>query len=517
MANNDSYNRERRSLRLASTREQQPTRADTQPQSSRHTAPSSTPTGASTPKSSSRRNIRLASTTSQQSHSAAHNTSSRNEAHDRSQNARERSSYRHSNHRMQTDDSPTSTRRLSNRYATWHREQMPRSSRSTALLLIGTLLLAGIAVALLSLIIGTPTIHMGTSDDSLINTNQDTSDTALASSTNTSNSLISDSLALIEQASTTADSTVSLGNGLAAGILRSYSPGDFDAIPQSSSPITFTLVSNTGDSRSDENNATALTGEDAPVLTTSTLTQLESAIDAVRAECDPIETSSSNSSDIPGVSTSDLSLVALDLTTGNGVALNPTGTVYGASSIKGPYALYVCEQQIETGTVDLSAVSDLLTNSIVWSDNDSFFSLRDWFDSGWNDWVTNLGVDDMPLDSNSDFSWYSPISAIKIWNEAAHYLATNSETAIALAELYSKTDTSFLRQALGSTGSVVFDKAGWIASGINYDALVDNGIVERGGHIYLVSIMSSLSDTDAHRELFVSLADAVMDAVIELS
>lgn len=381
----------------------------------------------------------------------------------------------------------------------------PRPARQTTALLIGTLVLIGIAVALLSVLTGIPSPSAS-------------ADPTAMSGGSVQGAAPSDMVQggsdLASQAVAAAESTVTLGEDLAVGVMRSYSASDFDAIPQSTSPITFTLASPTGDARSADGTATALTGDDAPSLDPSVLTELENSIDAVRAACDPADAGASPQGES---STSALSFIALDLSNGNGIALDADGTVYGASSIKGPYALYICEEQVETGSVGLDAVSDLLTDCIVWSDNDAFFSLRDWFDSDWEDWVGQLDVNDMPLDPDSDFCWYSPRSALKLWNEAAHYLSTGSRTADWLADLYAQTDTSFLRQAVGQTGAVVLDKAGWIASGENYDALVDAGIIERGGHIYLVSIMSSLSDTDEHRALFVDLAESVIDSVASLS
>lgn len=115
----------------------------------------------------------------------------------------------------------------------------------------------------------------------------------------------------------------------------------------------------------------------------------------------------------------DVGVVFYDLSSGKGVTYNPDVEVYGASSYKALYALYICESLVETGQVSLDdslgtyggynmgwqTVRDLIDAAVVNSDNDSFIALRAAFDSvGYEDWIASLGIDyDTALDPMSDF------------------------------------------------------------------------------------------------------------------
>ena len=86
----------------------------------------------------------------------------------------------------------------------------------------------------------------------------------------------------------------------------------------------------------------------------------------------------------------DVGVVFYDLSSGKGVTYNPDVEVYGASSYKALYALYICESLVETGQVSLDdslgtyggynmgwqTVRDLIDAAVVNSDNDSFIALR---------------------------------------------------------------------------------------------------------------------------------------------
>lgn len=86
----------------------------------------------------------------------------------------------------------------------------------------------------------------------------------------------------------------------------------------------------------------------------------------------------------------DVGVVFYDLTSGKGVTYNADAEVYGASSYKALYVLYVCESLVETGQVSLDdslgtyggynmgwqTVRDLIEAAVVNSDNDSFVALE---------------------------------------------------------------------------------------------------------------------------------------------
>ena len=266
----------------------------------------------------------------------------------------------------------------------------------------------------------------------------------------------------------------------------------------------------------------SLSNLDALELDESALAAIEDAVAAIEA-------------------TNDVGFVFYDLETGRGISLNPDTEVYGASSFKALYALYVCEALVETGQLSLSdscpvsyvidsgswhgnsgassyPVSELIEAAIVSSDNNAFCFLRDAYDDlGFSSWITEIGADDVIAETNtSRFPTYSPRSSAKLWTDMYEYLNTESETAEWLGSLLTQTTTSFIRNALESSDAedlTVSNKAGWISdSDSDYSAINDAGIIEADGHTYILSIMTSLPDGESNRELFETLAAAIFDA-----
>lgn len=167
----------------------------------------------------------------------------------------------------------------------------------------------------------------------------------------------------------------------------------------------------------------------------------------------------------------DVGVVFYDLTSGKGVTYDADAEVYGASSYKALYALYICESLVETGQVSLDdslgtyggynmgwqTVRDLIEAAVVNSDNDSFIALRAAFDRvGYEDWIVSLGVDyDTALDPMSDFPTYCPRTSAKLWREMSEYLSCGSETSQWLSELLSSTSRSFIRDGIADDQALV--------------------------------------------------------------
>ncbi len=241
-----------------------------------------------------------------------------------------------------------------------------------------------------------------------------------------------------------------------------------------------------------------------------------------------------------------VSFVFYDLESGYGISFNPDTEIYGASSFKALYALYVCETLIDTDSLSLMdrcpvstvidrsgsysstaqgsyPVGELIEASIVNSSNNAFAYLRAAYDAeGFSEWITELGTDDVITDNVSSwFPTYSVRSSAKLWTEMYEYLNSESETAAWLGDLLTQTETSFIRSALESSGIqdlVVRNKAGWISSSTPiYNAICDAGIIEADGHTYVLSIMTSMSYSDAHVELFEALTSALFDVRTSLN
>ena len=222
----------------------------------------------------------------------------------------------------------------------------------------------------------------------------------------------------------------------------------------------------------------------------------------------------------------DVGVVFYDLSSGKGVTYNADAEVYGASSYKALYVLYVCELLVETGQVSLDdaldtyggysmgwlTVRDLIETSVVNSDNDSFVALRATFDQdGYEDWIAALGVEDeVALDPMSDFPTYCPRTSAKLWREMSEYLSRVSETSQWLSGLLASTTRSFIRDGIADDHAMVRNKAGWISeAGCN--ATCDAGLIDVDGDTYIMSIMSSMPWSDRSSEAVAAIAKALYD------
>lgn len=235
----------------------------------------------------------------------------------------------------------------------------------------------------------------------------------------------------------------------------------------------------------------------------------------------------------------DIGFVFYSLETGRGISYNADTTVYGASSFKGPYALYICESLVESGTISLDSacagtafydsssyynggsymVSDLIDDAIIYSDNNAYGSLRDSYDTmGFDEWVTGVGADDATYRADSWYPWYCARSSAKLWTEMYNYLESNTETATYLSALLGQTETSFIRDALQDTNALVKDKAGWCSdSDPNYNGVCDAGIVSVDGHPFVLSVMTGMADSEQNRLLFQEIARSVFETNETLS
>lgn len=158
----------------------------------------------------------------------------------------------------------------------------------------------------------------------------------------------------------------------------------------------------------------------------------------------------------------------MDIGSGRGFAENIDTEIYGASTFKGPFCLYICENEVDTGDYKLTTkvrdgvmsksgsfsykgkdtLKNMISDSIIWSDNGSFGALRAAFnDSSLDGWLESLGADgDIAYDAW--FPHYTVRDAARMWSEMYNYMQTDSDGAALLSDLFAKTDTSFTRDAL---------------------------------------------------------------------
>lgn len=222
----------------------------------------------------------------------------------------------------------------------------------------------------------------------------------------------------------------------------------------------------------------------------------------------------------------DVGVVFYDLSSGKGVTYNADAEVYGASSYKALYALYICESLVETGQVSLDdslgtyggynmgwlTVRDLIEAAVVNSDNDSFIALRAAFDRvGYEDWIVGLGIDyDTALDPMSDFPTYCPRTSAKLWREMSEYLSCDTETSQWLSGLLASTTRSFIRDGIADDQVLVRNKAGWISEDGCYSTC-DAGLIDIDGRTYVMSVMTSMPWSDRSSELVAAIAKAFFD------
>lgn len=293
--------------------------------------------------------------------------------------------------------------------------------------------------------------------------------------------------------------------------LATIEPTDLDAIPAKAELQTFSLFDDA-----------------APELP-------EDADDAIRAAVKTAE------------ELGKVGFVFFDASTGNGISYNAGAAVYGASSFKGPYAVYVCQALVDEGEITLNSpvevasnnrgsiainpasswatsgaktypTGDLISAAVIESDNDAYGMLRNQYDSeGYDSWIAELGVTDAPRDPLSWYPTYCAQSSAKLWLNALNYLESDEPSTGWLAEQFRQTRTSFIRDGILGTedgrDAEVMDKAGWISdSGPAYNAVCDAGIVRAGGRTYVMSIMTSQPDCTEARANVAALAATLFEA-----
>lgn len=205
----------------------------------------------------------------------------------------------------------------------------------------------------------------------------------------------------------------------------------------------------------------------------------------------------------------------MNLNTGSGFCYNIDTRIYGASTYKAPISVFLCEEYIDGGTLNKSAVSNRIENAIVWSDNNSYRSLKHSYDgSNHNNWLSEMGID--PTGYMATFPTYSVRDSATLWTHTWNYLNSGSDTATWLKGLLGSTETSFLRNGVvkaGMDNATVYNKAGWcVSSSGREDAVNDAGIVVDGDNTYLVVAFTSRADSPTAEanlsELFTSLLEA---------
>lgn len=159
----------------------------------------------------------------------------------------------------------------------------------------------------------------------------------------------------------------------------------------------------------------------------------------------------------------DVGFIMMDLETGSGYAYNPDVEVYGASSFKGPVLIYGCQESLEPGILSIDTVDEVSTNSIIYSDNNSYHSMRAFFEeyseTGLVNWLSSMNIDSS-LESDTSFPHYSARISAKLWmNTYLYFTSSDSDSEIVswAQDLFSQTEVSMLRAGVDPTFPLVTD------------------------------------------------------------
>ena len=226
----------------------------------------------------------------------------------------------------------------------------------------------------------------------------------------------------------------------------------------------------------------------------------------------------------------------MDLETGRGFAYNIDEEFYGASSFKAPFAAFICEKYLETeeespddqmytsgrGIDYIPAslrVEDLINQTITYSDNSAYGVLRQNF--GYTEtferWLGSLGMEPSQYAGETWYPTYSVREAAVFWADIWNYIESDGEYSEWLAGLFADTNLSALRDAsdwaaedLAADLNVdVLNKAGWIYD-VDYEAIIDNGIIYVDGSPYLMCLSTNAPYNDANFEELTELAYSIL-------
>ncbi len=148
----------------------------------------------------------------------------------------------------------------------------------------------------------------------------------------------------------------------------------------------------------------------------------------------------------------------MDIGSGRGFSYNIDEPIYGASSFKGPFCTYVAQNFIDEGQMSLSENTDNLFNTIVYSNNLSYWKIRKQFnDEGIAGWLDSLGADSN-IAYDTSYPTYTVRDSGRLWLATYDYLQEDTSAANQLRKYYSKTETSFIRKALSDPSGKVADE-----------------------------------------------------------
>lgn len=182
----------------------------------------------------------------------------------------------------------------------------------------------------------------------------------------------------------------------------------------------------------------------------------------------------------------------VDLASGVCVSYDPDMSYYSASSIKGPYVIFL-EQNVVGD--DQGTMAEAFENTIEWSDNDAYTSLRQAYgDSGFAAWMADAGVTFEGSQAYNHYVHYSAHQLRLLWSACYPYLVSDEPGASWCRKAFLQTLSSPISSVLG-TEYTTWSKAGWFESDEEYGSeavTCVGGIVRSTTGDYAVAVMSDL-------------------------
>ena len=184
-----------------------------------------------------------------------------------------------------------------------------------------------------------------------------------------------------------------------------------------------------------------------------------------------------------------LGFLMIDCNTGMTVSYRPDTSFYAASTIKALYTTYLFESELEPGRLSLGSISGLVQPTIVWSNNDTYLSLRARYGSsaGFGKWLSQVNVGHL-----GTWATYTPRTFAKAWVNMLAYSNSKGKHVAYWKRTFNHSYMSSIHDALGSYRTT-YSKPGWMGGGTRSGLkLNDGGIVDdRKGRQYLLAIMTS--------------------------
>jgi beta-lactamase class A len=186
---------------------------------------------------------------------------------------------------------------------------------------------------------------------------------------------------------------------------------------------------------------------------------------------------------------SDVAFSLMDIQTGQGLQYNQSMPFYGASTIKGPYAVALAMQDFDAA----NSAADLIEDVTVASSNDNYWNLQMQFGmEPYQALCQAAGID--AVTHTGGFTFFNSDELARLWMVCDRYLTTDAHGPEVAAWL-DHPDSSAIRDAVGDR-YLTWTEAGWYfqdeSDETDYRAANDAGIVRAGDYPYVIAVMSDI-------------------------